>query len=221
MSLDRKHKHKPKKIFRTVIKISPSKAGSKPGIGPEIEIDTETLRPKLLKPGPKQKPKRPPTGSFKLSEDDVDRGFKVAERYDEALIQQMEWLPVKKTTRWECVRCGWCCSHEWRVNLTWDEFDRLKDKLPIGEVVVDKKSGMSHPFFTIKDKCVQYDPRSHKCNIYKERAYSCATYPFSLTPDGKLIRSKFCKGFKNGKVVDKKKMIKYIHTWRKRAGMSL
>ena len=120
-----------------------------------------------------------------------------------------------------CIRCGWCCTHEWRVNLTWDEYDRLKDKLPISEVVMDKKTGMSHPFYMIKDKCAQYDTKTHKCKIYKMRAYSCATYPFSITPEGKLVRSKFCKGFGKGDIIDRRKMKRYIMKWRKRAGMTV
>jgi Fe-S-cluster containining protein len=87
--------------------------------------------------------------------------------------------------------------------------------------VVDDKSGMSHPFYMIKDRCIQYDTKSHKCKIYKDRAYSCATYPFSITLDKKLVRSKFCNGFGKGNRVDRKKMINYIYRWRKRAGMQV
>ena len=221
-----------KKVYQTVIKLAPDRAGSDTSGVSIIDIDSKPIRSKLLGPKPKQKPKpklkrkqspssheRFKSGSdFKTVSGD---NFKVAKQYEEALIQRMEWLPVKSRTRWKCVRCGWCCSHEWRVNLTWPEYDRLKDKLPIEEVVVDKKTGMSHPLFTIKNKCVQYDPKSHKCKIYKERAYSCATFPFSLTPSGELVRSKFCKGFGNGDVVEAEKMIRYIHKWRKRAGMKV
>jgi len=225
MDSKQKPKRKPKKIYKTVIKLSPPKPGPKGtkgtrGLGePEIEIDTKPLRPKFLKPRlkPQKVGKKPSVRTFK----DGGKTFKIAERFDEALIQRMEWVPVTKKTRWKCIRCGWCCSHEWRVNLTWDEYDRLKDKLPISDVVVDPETGMSHPFYMIKDKCVQYDPKSHKCKIYKIRAYSCATYPFSLTPEGKLVRSKFCKGFGSGDVVDKKKMVGYIKKWRKRAGMNI
>lgn len=147
--------------------------------------------------------------------------FKVAKRFDEKMIQDREWQPVNSSTRWECIRCGWCCTHSWRVNLTWDEYDRLQDKIPITEIVVDKKTGMSHPFFEIKDQCICYDPTTKKCTIWRDRAYSCATFPFSITPDGDLVRSKFCKGFKHGKKVDPGKMVKYIKKWRRKAGMSL
>jgi Fe-S-cluster containining protein len=211
-----KPRRKPKKIYKTVIKLTPGRKGSDDEFIPEIDIDTVTLRPKLIKSTPAKKSfkKRLVTGKGAGSSK-----FKVAKRYNEALIQRMEWVPVTKKTRWKCIRCGWCCTHEWRVNLTWDEYDRLKDKLPIDELVMDKKTGMSHPFFTIKDKCYQYDPKTNKCKIYKERAYSCATYPFSLTPDGKLVRSKFCKGFGHGEAVDRKRMLLHIRKWRRRAGM--
>jgi Fe-S-cluster containining protein len=151
----------------------------------------------------------------------LDTEFKIAKRYNEKIIQDREWVEVKEDTKWECIRCGWCCTHNWRVNLTWQEYDRLKVKIPITEIVVDEKTGMSHPFFEIKNKCICYDPDTKKCTIWRDRAYSCATFPFSLTPDGDLVRSKFCKGFDHGKKVEKKKMIKYILKWRKKAGMSV
>ncbi len=212
-----KPKRKPKKIYRTTITLKPQKTKDKLDVQPEIEIDTKALRPKLIKS--KLKPQASDNKRRTAIEKVGEKPFKVAKRYDEALIQRMEWVPVTNKTRWKCIRCGWCCTHEWRVNLTWDEYDRLKDKLPITDVVVEPNTGMSHPFYMIKDKCVQYDPKTHKCKIYKERAYSCATYPFSLTPEGKLVRSKFCKGFGKGSIIDRRKMKRYIMKWRKRAGM--
>jgi Fe-S-cluster containining protein len=218
MARNNRIKRKPKKIYRTVIKFSPPDSTSSGPLEPKIEIASEELRPKLLKSGlkpskPKKLTDRKPTGS--------EKPLKLAERYDEALIQRLEWAPVTKNTRWVCIRCGWCCSHEWRVNLTWDEYDRLKDKLPISEVVADPKTGMSHPFYMITKKCAQYDRKSHKCKIYKIRAYSCATYPFALTPKGKLVRSKFCKGFGSGETVNPRKMKEYIIKRRKKAGMKV
>jgi Fe-S-cluster containining protein len=213
-----KRKRKPKKIYKTVIKLTPTEKRTNKGSWPKIDIDTVALKPKLIKPGylgEKSKIKNMSAKGLKKT----DSKFKIAKRYNEALIQRMEWVPVTKKTRWACLKCGWCCTQEWRVNLTWDEYDRLKGKLPIDEIVVDKKTGMSHPFFMINKKCPQYDSKTHKCKIYKDRAYSCATFPFSLTPDGKLVKSKFCKGFGKGDLVDKKKMIAYIYKWRKRAGM--
>jgi Fe-S-cluster containining protein len=220
MTTEQKRKRKPKKIYRTVIKLTPPSDPRQSGGEPDIEIDSKALRPKMIKSkslpvseprGIKRpKPRRPRHG---------EKPFKLAERYDEKLIQEMEWSAVTSKTRWKCIRCGWCCSHSWRVNLTWKEYDCLKDRLPISEVVVDPNTGMSHPIYMIKSKCVQYDQKTHKCKIYKNRAYSCATFPFSLTPRGKLVRSKYCKGFGKGKLVDRKEMRQYIFKWRKRAGI--
>lgn len=207
-----------KKIYRTVIKITPGDTTGKGDIEPKIEIDSTPLRPKVF--GKKLRPKKPQKTD--LAGKAVKSGtFKLAKRYDEALIQRMEWVPVTKKTQWVCKRCGWCCSHEWRVNLTWDEYDRLKDKLPISKIVADPESGMSHPFYMIKDKCKQYDTKKHNCHIYKIRAYTCATYPFALTPEGKLVRSKFCKGFGKGENISPKKMKEYILKRRRKAGMKV
>jgi Fe-S-cluster containining protein len=220
MSVGQNRRRRPKKIYRTVIKIKPGKDSSKPGGKPEIDIETTSLKPKLLKTRTAQR------ASIRKSilaaiEEDTNAKFKIAKRYDEELIQRMEWVPVTKKTRWKCIRCGWCCSQNWRVNLTWTEYDRLKKKLPIKEVVVDIETGLSHPLFSINGHCVQYNEKSHKCKIYKERAYSCATFPFSMTTDGKLVRSKFCKGFGKGDLVEKRKMIGHIYKWRKKAGMKI
>ena len=219
MDIERKKKRRPRKIYKTVIKLSPPKPDAKGTMEPGIEIDVKTLRPKLI--GPIKKFKKRDSSQLGSEFQGKDKSLKIAERYDEALIQRMEWVPVTKNTRWKCIRCGWCCSHEWRVNLTWNEYDRLKDKLPISEMVVDQGSGMSHPFYMIKKSCVQYDIKTRKCKIYSERAYTCATYPFALTPEGKLVRSKFCRGFGHGSNVDRPKMIKYIKKMRKRAGMKV
>jgi len=212
-----KLKRKPKQIYRTVIKLKPNPHTSKHNQTnePDIEVDTVTLKPKLIHS--KTYSKTVSQKQYKM--DRPHHKFKIAKRYNEALIQRMEWVPVSNKTRWKCIRCGWCCCHEWRVNMTWDEYDRLKGKLPIEEIIVDEKSGMSHPFFSIKNKCVQYDSQSHKCKIYKDRTYSCATFPFALTPKGKLVRSKFCKGFGSGEKVSKEKIRRNILKWRKRAGM--
>ncbi len=176
----------------------------------------------ILKISKPQSPQaQPPAYKMQAPADKFGPQFKVAKRFDEKLIQDMEWVPVDKDTNWKCIRCGWCCTHSWRVNLTWEEYDRLKEKIPITEIVVDKKTGMSHPFFEIGDQCICYDPETHKCKIYRDRAYSCATFPFAFTQEGELVRSKFCKGFGHGKQINPEKMKRYILKWRKKAGMSV
>ncbi|UCH90045.1 MAG: YkgJ family cysteine cluster protein, partial [Thermoplasmata archaeon] len=146
-------------------------------------------------------------------------GFNVIERLDEDLITEKEWLPVTPELHWKCLKCGWCCTQNWRLNLTWKEYERIKNKLTIDQVVVDEETGMSHPVYTINKKCERYDPKTHKCTIYKHRLYTCAAFPFILDEHGNLLRSKFCKGFGSGNPVDIGKMKTYLRKWRKRAGM--
>ena len=144
-----------------------------------------------------------------------------AKKMNEARIQKKEWAPVTKDTRWECQKCGWCCRQNWRVNLTWDEYDRLKDVLEIDQVVLDEKTGMSHPLFEIKDACVCLNRKKNLCKIHSKWPYACATFPFGIDPKGKLIYSKWCKGIGEGGLVDRKKMRKKIMKERKRAGMQV
>jgi Fe-S-cluster containining protein len=87
-------------------------------------------------------------------------------------------------------------------------------------VVVDEATGMSHPVMIIEGRCRALDPERRTCTIYRKRAYSCATFPFSLTPEGELRISRYCEGFGKGPVVDEGEMVKHILKWRRRAGMS-
>jgi len=145
----------------------------------------------------------------------------LAKKMNEARIQKREWAPVTKETRWECQRCGWCCRQNWRVNVTWKEYDRLNGILNIDQVVVDQDTGMSHPLFEITDACVCLNTKKNICKIHSKWPYSCATFPFGLDPKGKLVYSKWCKGIGEGPVVNKLKTKKKIMKERKRAGMDV
>jgi len=145
--------------------------------------------------------------------------MKPARRLNEAAIQKREFHPVTPDTRWKCRMCGWCCRQNWRVNVTWKEYDRLKGELNIEQVVEDKASGMSHPLFEIRDACVCLDVKTNRCKIHSKWPYACATFPFALDPSGDLQYSKWCKGIGDGPVVRSVKMKKKILRERKRAGM--
>jgi Fe-S-cluster containining protein len=162
----------------------------------------------------KRKPKRKETVQHTSLED-----FEKIEMLDEGLIIKKEWLPVSENTRWKCQKCGWCCTQNWRINLTWKEYDRLNDKLTINQIVVNENTGMSHPVYSIKNRCEQHDAKTKKCKIYTNRLYSCAAFPFNLDEDGALIMSKHCKGIGHGDKIDMTKMKTYLRKWRKKAGM--
>ena len=195
---------------------------NKKGRGRKRGESTETIhRPKKptgkKKACPHRKHARRQPGD-KISFND-DSQFSIIEKLDEDLIIEKEWKPVTAETRWKCLRCGWCCQQNWRINLTWQEYDRIKDLLTITEVVVDEETGMSHPVYTIEGHCEKYDPETRKCKIYRNRLYTCAAFPFIIDDNGELLHSKHCRGFGVGSVVDKKKMIKYLIKWRKKAGL--
>jgi Fe-S-cluster containining protein len=141
------------------------------------------------------------------------------EAFDEGEEQRRVWEPFVEGTRWKCLKCGRCCRESWRVNLTWEEHDRLSSALDIQHVVVDERTGMSHPVMLISGRCKALDDRRNVCTIYRRRMYSCATFPFSLGPDGELFVAKYCRGFGQGPVVMEEDIVKYIMKWRKKAGM--
>jgi hypothetical protein len=109
------------------------------------------------------------------------------------------------------------------VDLTWIEFRRVVNDPDIKyhpdfEKEVHPETGMDHPYFMIVDRC-PYLEGSATCGLYPDWFYTCATYPFLLTPDGILLYHTECKGIGYGDPVDPCKIKKKIIKERKRAGM--
>ena len=117
-----------------------------------------------------------------------------------------EWTELDNDTRWKCIRCGWCCHQNWRVNLTWCEFRRVtsgKDlELPEFDREVDEGSGLDHPFYVIDRKCPFLIEEGMTCSLYPDWFYTCATYPFLMMPDGVILYHRECRGIGHGEVVN-------------------
>jgi len=148
------------------------------------------------------------------------KGPRRVERYDEKTIQEREFVPLEPGVRWKCLKKGWCCNQRWRVNLTWDEYDRLKE-LAIDQYVKDDESGMSHPIMEIDGCCVAWDKETGLCKVWKERPYTCATFPFAFDTEWNVVRSLHCKGFGHGPEVEEEKVRRFLIKWRKKAGMPI
>ncbi|MBN1538634.1 MAG: YkgJ family cysteine cluster protein [Candidatus Thermoplasmatota archaeon] len=151
-------------------------------------------------------------------------GFELHKRVNEEDLLKREWVPLEPGTRWECIRCSWCCRQPWAINITWSEYDRLRDDeraadLDIDRLEVDPTTGRTHPYFVIKGKCPLLEDRTNLCTLYPDWPYTCATYPFLLTPAGKLLVHTDCEGFGHGPIVDPGKMAEKIMRERERAGM--
>ncbi len=84
---------------------------------------------------------------------------------------------------------------------------------------VDPESGMDHPYFLIDGACPMLKREGMTCTIYPDWLYTCATYPFLLMPDGRLLFHTGCNGIGHGEVVNIKSMMTKIIMERKRAGM--
>lgn len=145
-------------------------------------------------------------------------------RADEDAIISREWSHFEEGTRWECLKCAWCCRQPWAINLTWFEHDRVKvdarfSDLVIDRIEVDEETGLTHPFFRIDGKCPLLDEETLLCRVYPDWFYTCATYPFLLMPDGEIMVHGGCRGFGQGPVIDKTEMRKKILRERIRAGM--
>ncbi len=132
-----------------------------------------------------------------------------------------ELIPVTPGMRWTCLRCGKCCTRDWQIELSWKEFRRLKDHLPIDSVIFDESTGDYYPFFDVNGKCPCYDEGGNKCNIYPDRSFTCRSYPFYLHPPEKLLVSTLCDGIGHGPPVDLAGKRMELLVLREAAGMDV
>lgn len=137
-------------------------------------------------------------------------------------VQEEEFIPVTEGMKWKCLMCGWCCRQNWRIDLTWDEYDRLKTLLTIDNVMLDEASGASHPYFEIKGgNCERYDVKGHKCDIYDVKCYSCSAFPFLLYPPANLYINRRCRGVGQGDPIDINARIDDLVRSKSKAGMDI
>lgn len=133
----------------------------------------------------------------------------------------VEFELVTGSTGWKCLRCGWCCNQEWNINLTWTEYDRLRDVFPDMKFIFDEDSGASHPFLELFKGCLQYDRSGRRCRIYSIRPYSCAAFPFLLVPDLSLYVHTSCPGAGRGPTVDIEEKRRELIELKRKAGMDV
>lgn len=132
-----------------------------------------------------------------------------------------DFVPVTMGMRWKCLMCGWCCNENWQINLTWKEYDRLKDDLPIETIALDELTGASHPYFRIIESCPAYDKENHKCTIYDKKGYTCNAFPFLLDLKSKLHICKSCQGIGHGSPIDIDEKITELIGLKRVAGMNV
>ena len=130
-------------------------------------------------------------------------------------------VPVEEGMRWECLRCGWCCTRDWRIDISWKEYHRLKDLLPVDRVIFDETANAHYPYFLLRGKCAQYDEAAHACRIYPRRCYICRSFPFYLHPGKRLYVSKLCKGMGKGDLIEIGEKIDGLLRWRGSAGFDV
>ncbi|MDP6156423.1 MAG: YkgJ family cysteine cluster protein [Candidatus Thermoplasmatota archaeon] len=132
-----------------------------------------------------------------------------------------ELIPVTPGMKWTCLRCGKCCTRDWQIELSWKEFHRLKEHLPLDSVIFDEHTAEYYPFFDVNGKCPRYDEMESSCNIYSDRCFVCRSYPFYLHPPGKLLISTLCDGIGHGPTVDTGGKCRELLALRTTAGMDV
>ncbi|MBN1390819.1 MAG: YkgJ family cysteine cluster protein [Candidatus Thermoplasmatota archaeon] len=153
-----------------------------------------------------------------------ERSFETHDRADEKGLVSREWAPFQPGTRWKCIRCAGCCRQPWAINLTWWEFERLTNDdrasgIDIDRIELDTRTGLTHPYFLIKEKCPALDAGTFLCTLFPDWPYTCATYPFLLAPGGELMVHTECQGIGQGPVLDIDEMKRKIISEREKAGM--
>ena len=132
-----------------------------------------------------------------------------------------EFVPVDENTRWECTRCGWCCTRDWQIELSWKEYDRLKDVIPIDRVIHDRSTGDYYPYLDVGGKCPVFDGDTRRCTIYNSRPYICRAFPFYLHPPGELYVSTLCRGLGRGPSVRVGRKMEELVLLRADSGMDV
>lgn len=97
----------------------------------------------------------------------------------------------KDGIRFECQRCGHCCTCEGYVFIFKKDLDNLIDgaQIPLQELK-DNFLSYYNGYTVLRDKangeCIFWDSEIRGCKVYENRPTQCRTYPFWNT----LLKSK-------------------------------
>ncbi len=106
----------------------------------------------------------------------------------------VRYLVVKDGDRWQCIRCGSCCStdfgDDWLGFLSTNQNPRTAD-----------------------DKCpnLKFENNRYTCSNYLDRPNACKAFPFTLRKQDngnyKLVIHAKCRGYGKGRIINIKHMI--------------
>ncbi len=128
----------------------------------------------------------------------------------------------KDGIKFECNRCGKCCTCEGYVFMFKKDIDALIDNEGFTKEELSLKYLSSFNNYTVlrsnfDNSCIFWDKKIKGCMIYKNRPTQCRTYPFWNT----VLRSEehfneeknFCKGIGKGKLFTKEEIDKLRDTY--------
>lgn len=124
--------------------------------------------------------------------------------------------------RFECTRCGHCCTCEGYVFITAADLGRLIENEGFELEELQKHYFSSYQGYTVlrdnsRGDCIFWDSEIKGCKIYKNRPTQCQTYPFwkiNFKTKGDLNREyQECPGLGRGKLYTKEEIDKLLGTF--------
>ena len=115
----------------------------------------------------------------------------------------------KDGVRFECTRCGKCCTCDGYVFINGDDLNNLIEGEKFSKEELLKHYLSSYQGYTVlRDKkngeCIFWDNEIMGCKVYKYRPIQCRTYPFwnvvLKTEERFKKESEFCPGIGKGKL---------------------
>lgn len=114
--------------------------------------------------------------------------------------------------RFECTRCGMCCTHRngyAHVYLNRDEVKALAEHLELSVRAFKRRYTFVDEYGwtqleTEGERCVFLDPDTMRCNVYEARPTQCRTFPFwrDNVRDGRWTADvrRHCEGIGRGRL---------------------
>ena len=124
-------------------------------------------------------------------------------------------LYLKEPLRFECTRCGACCtsSGDYYVYLSHSEIEKIGDFLAVSRAWFKRRYLQNLPengwvLVVNTDKTCVFLDKDKRCRIYPVRPGQCLSYPYwpevVLRKKDWMSESRRCEGIGRGGIVSKK-----------------
>ncbi|MEA2071642.1 MAG: YkgJ family cysteine cluster protein [Asgard group archaeon] len=142
---------------------------------------------------------------------------------DEKAASTEKSTQKSKKFKFECTRCGECCTNRGPIPVTVDDLARWTQQgsfmsIILPHLYLDSVSDQDEiskialvPFIRMKDAdengigdCPFYDDENKMCNIYFTLPVNCKTFPLAYNGEKFYVSDKSCPGIGKGKMTKEK-----------------